>query len=115
VWLEVAGHGEGHTDECTFGGGIRNLTGLTFELKIKLARLEEKKGVRGIATHSGRTRHHDDYTPLAIRAFWQDRDKVFASDSREVERPRQIDTHGKVPYIERMRLSICAYELHSPS
>jgi hypothetical protein len=44
--LEVAGHGEGHTDECTFGGSIRNLTGLTIKLRILFFQLkvdEEKK------------------------------------------------------------------------
>lgn len=111
VLLEVAGHREGHTDECTLGGGIRNLTGLTFKLHIWLTR-GRKERPRGIATHSGRTRYHDHYTPLAIWAFWRDRDKVLASDSREVERPRQIDVHDKVPHINRMRLSIGAYELH---
>jgi hypothetical protein len=33
VLFEVAGHGKGHTDERTFGGGIRNLTRLSFKLR----------------------------------------------------------------------------------
>ena len=28
--FEVTGHGEGHTDECTLGGSVRNLTSLSF-------------------------------------------------------------------------------------
>jgi hypothetical protein len=35
VVFEVAGHGEGHADECTFSGGIRNLTTLSFKLREK--------------------------------------------------------------------------------
>jgi hypothetical protein len=39
---------------------------------------------------------------------------MLASNSREVERSRQIDVHSQVPHIERMKLSIGAYELHGP-
>ena len=39
---------------------------------------------------------------------------MLADNSREVERPRQIDVHSEVPHIERMRLSIGAYDLHRP-
>jgi hypothetical protein len=39
---------------------------------------------------------------------------MLASNSREVECPRQIDVQSKVPHIERMGLSIGAYDLHWP-
>jgi hypothetical protein len=36
---------------------------------------------------------------------------MFASDSREIERSRQIDIYSKVPHVQRMRLSFSAYDL----
>ena len=36
---------------------------------------------------------------------------MLASDSREVERPRQVDVHSKVPHVQRVRLSIGTYDL----
>ena len=117
--FEVPGHGEGHTDERTFGGGIRNLTRLSFKLRRGrendlLSKGGEKKVSHGIPTHSSRTRYHDNYTPLAIRVFRRNRNQILASNSREVECPRQIDVHSKVPYVERMGLSVGAYDLDWP-
>lgn len=36
---------------------------------------------------------------------------MFASDSREIERPRQVDVYSQVPHVQRMRLPFSAYDL----
>lgn len=40
---------------------------------------------------------------------------MFASDSREIERPRQIDVYSQVPHVQRMRLPFSAYDLFGRS
>ena len=40
---------------------------------------------------------------------------MLASNSREVERPSQIDVYRKVPHVQRMRLSIGTYDLFGRS
>ena len=39
---------------------------------------------------------------------------MLASNSREIERPRQIDVYSRVPHVQRMRLSISTYDLFGP-
>lgn len=41
--------------------------------------------------------------------------RMLARNSREIERPRQIDVHSKVPHVQRVRLSIGTYDLFGRS